>query len=293
MPEFLTETFGAYAPLIPQLVRIIGLIAASWIAFRLIDSALKRVPLVVPLGDHRRTTRIEQRAETLRRVMRSISKIVVFVILGLMVSSELGFSLAPVLASVGVAGIAIGFGAQSLVKDVFSGFFILLEDQFGVGDVVRIGDHAGVVEHMTLRVTVLRNLEGEVHVIPNGYIQVVTVLTKDWARAVVDVTVAYKEDLDRVFQLLQKVGARLAKDWPDRVTEAPAVLGVEKLAADGVTIRMVARTPPMKQWDVVREWRRRIKDEFDKAGVEVPQRSAILLEPEGEKADRKKRVDDR
>jgi small conductance mechanosensitive channel len=110
---------------------------------------------------------------------------------------------------------------------------------------------------------------------------------------VVDVTVAYKEDLDRVFQLLQKVGARLAKDWPDRVTEAPAVLGVEKLAADGVTIRMVARTPPMKQWDVVREWRRRIKDEFDKAGVEVPQRSAILLEPEGEKADRKKRVDDR
>jgi small conductance mechanosensitive channel len=280
MPELLTETFGRYAPLILQLLRIVGLIVTVWLVFRLIDSALKRVPLTVPLGASARTTRIEQRAETLRRVMRSVAKAVLVVLLGLMISSELGFSLAPVLASVGVAGIAIGFGAQSLVKDVFSGFFILLEDQFGVGDVVRIGEHSGVVEHMTLRVTVLRNLEGEVHVVPNGSIQTVTVLTKDWARAVVDVTVAYKEDLDRVFKALQQVGARLAKDWPDRVTEQPTILGIEKLSADGVTIRMIVRTPPTKQWDVVREWRRRIKEEFDRQGIEVPQRTPMLVSSE-------------
>jgi small conductance mechanosensitive channel len=289
MPEFLTETFGPYASLIPRFVRIVGLLAVSWVVFRVIDSALKRLPLVVPLSDQQKTTRIEQRAETLRRVMRSISKIVVFVILGLMISSELGFSLAPVLASVGVAGIAIGFGAQSLVKDVFSGFFILLEDQFGVGDVVRIGEYSGVVEHMTLRVTVLRNLEGEVHVVPNGNIQVVTVLTKDWARAVVDVTVGYKEDLTRIFKLLEDVASRLARDWPDRITERPAILGIERLDADGVIIRMVARTPPMMRWEVIREWRRRIKEAFDKEGIDVPQRIAMLIDQKKEK--RKKEVD--
>jgi small conductance mechanosensitive channel len=289
MPEFLTETFGPYASLIPRLLRIVGLLAVSWVDFRVIDSALKRLPLVVPLSDQQKTTRIEQRAETLRRVMRSISKIVVFVILGLMISSELGFSLAPVLASVGVAGIAIGFGAQSLVKDVFSGFFILLEDQFGVGDVVRIGEYSGVVEHMTLRVTVLRNLEGEVHVVPNGNIQVVTVLTKDWARAVVDVTVGYKEDLTRIFKLLEDVASRLARDWPDRITERPAILGIERLDADGVIIRMVARTPPMMRWEVIREWRRRIKEAFDKEGIDVPQRIAMLIDQKKEK--RKKEVD--
>jgi small conductance mechanosensitive channel len=283
MPELLTETFGVYASLVLQIARIVGLLVAAWIFFRLIDSALKRIPLVVPLGDSIKTARIEQRAETLRGVMRSVSKIVVFVILGLMISSELGFSLAPVLASVGVAGIAIGFGAQSLVKDVFAGFFILLEDQFGVGDVVRIGEHSGVVEHMTLRVTVLRNLEGEVHVIPNGNIQVVTVLTKDWGRAVVDVTVAYKEDLGRVFKLLDQVGLRLAADWSDRVMEKPTLLGIENISPDGVTIRMIVRTPPTKRWDVVREWRRRIKEEFDKHEIEVPQRATVFLETDDRK----------
>jgi small conductance mechanosensitive channel len=251
------------------------MLLAAYVIFRLTDSALKRLHLVVP-GEEGRSTRIEQRAATLRHVMRSAVKIVVIVVLIMTVISELGFSVAGVLASVGVASLAIGFGAQTLVKDIISGFFILLEDQYGVGDVVRIGEDSGVVEHMTLRITVLRNLEGEVHIIPNGSIQSVTVMTKDWARAVVDVTVAYKEDLNRVFQVLENVALRLAKDWPDRVIERPSILGIEKLSADGVAIRSVAKTPPMKQWEVVREWRRRVKEEFDRQGIEFPQRTAWM-----------------
>ena len=203
-------------------------------------------------------------------------------IVALTISSELGFDIGPILASAGIAGLAIGFGAQSLVKDVISGFFILFEDQYGVGDVVKIGDLSGVVERMTLRVTVLRNLEGQVHVIPNGNIHNVTVMTKDWSRAVVDVTVSYKEKIDRVCQILQKVGDQLQREWPDRILERPQVLGIEELGADGVRIRLIAKTPPLKQWDVMREWRKRIKEEFDRQGIEFPSQRTLLVQMAGE-----------
>jgi small conductance mechanosensitive channel len=191
----------------------------------------------------------------------------------LLIGSELGFNILPVLASAGIAGLAIGFGAQSLVKDVISGFFILFEDQYGVGDVVRIGDFTGAVERMSLRATVLRNLEGQVHVVPNGNIQNVTVMTKEWARAVLDVTVRHEEEIGKVFEVLQRVGMRLAQDWPDRVLEKPSILGVEKLDDTGMMVRCVVKTPPFKQADVLREWRRRVKDEFDRAGIVLAQKA--------------------
>jgi small conductance mechanosensitive channel len=159
------------------------------------------------------------------------------------------------------------------VKDVISGFFILLEDQYGVGDVIRVGEHAGTVEQMSLRATVLRNLEGQVHVIPNGGIQTVTVLSKEWARAVVDITIGYKEDMDEVFRTLDRISERLYKEWPDRVLERPSILGIEDMNTDGIKIRVVAKTPPLKQWDVMREWRRRIKEEFGRRGIEFSQRT--------------------
>jgi small conductance mechanosensitive channel len=186
-----------------------------------------------------------------------------------MISAELGFSIGPVLASAGIVGVAVGFGAQSLVKDVISGFFILFEDQFGIGDVVKIGEFTGVVERMTLRATVLRNLEGQVYVVPNGNIPNVIVMTKEWARAVLDVTVPHKEELARVFDALQRIGLRLAQDWPDRVLERPVVLGIEKLDDSGVTIRSIVKTPPFKKDDVIREWRRLIKEDFDRVGIEL------------------------
>jgi len=274
MPEFLREIFGLYAPIAIPLIRIGGIILAVLIILKVLDSGLKRLRLLIP-ADSIGVARVEQRAETLRHIIRSVAKGVLGVILLLTISSELGFDIGPILASAGILGLAAGFGAQSLVKDVISGFFILLEDQFGIGDVIRVGEHSGTVEQMSLRATVLRNLEGQVHVIPNGSIQTVTVLTKEWARAVVDVTVAYKESLDEVFKALGRVGERLYKDWPDRILERPAILGVEDLSTDGVKIRLIAKTSPLKQWDVMRDWRKRIKEEFDRSGMEMPQRGVL------------------
>jgi len=245
----------------------------AFVALRSIDYALKRVTRLIPPGDLLGFARAEKRAQTLRGILRSVVKFALIVFVSLEITTELGVNLNALLATIGVSvtivGVAIGFGAQSLVKDLISGFFILLEDQYGVGDVIKLGEHSGVVEHMTLRATVLRNLEGQVHVIPNGTIQAVTVLTKEWARAVVDITVGYGEDLDKVMRELEQIGDGLHQDWPERVSEKPMILGVEKLATDGVVIRCIVKTPPMKNWEVMREWRRRIKEEFDRKGIEL------------------------
>jgi moderate conductance mechanosensitive channel len=284
MAEFLRNTFGLInAPVIVPLIRIGWIIIAGFVIFKIIDSALKRLHLIIPSSDTIGVARVEQRTETLRHIMRSVAKGVLIMIIALTVSSELGFDIGPILASAGIAGLAVGFGAQSLVKDVISGFFILFEDQFGVGDVVKIGDFSGVVEQMTLRSTVLRNLEGQVYVVPNGNIQHVTVMTKDWARALVDVTVPHKENLTHVFDVLEKISLRLQQDAPDRVLEKPTILGIEKLDDVGVTIRLIVKTPPFKQADVAREWRRRIKEQFDRAGIELAQRATSVTLDMGEK----------
>ena len=278
MPQFLRETFGLiYAPVLIPLVRITWILIIGLVILKVVDSGLNRLRLLIPGSDRFSAARVERRTETLRHIIRSVSKGTLLITLALTISSELGFDIAPILASAGIAGLAVGFGAQSLVKDVIAGFFILFEDQFGVGDVVKIEGLSGVVERMTLRSTMLRNLEGQVHVIPNVNIHTVTVLTKQWARAVVDITVRYDQELAKVFDLLQRLGQRLAQDWPDRVLEQPTILGVEKLDDTGVMIRMIAKTPAFKQFEVMREWRRRIKDEFDRSGISLAQRVMVTL----------------
>ena len=281
MPQLLRDIFGSiYSPIVIHAIRIGGILALGYVILRLIDSALNRLRLIIPSADVLGVERVKQRTETLRAIMRSVSKGLLILVIALTVSSELGFSIAPVLASAGIVGLAVGFGAQSLVKDFISGFFILFEDQFGIGDAVKIGDFSGVVERMTLRATVLRNLEGQVYIVPNGNIHTVTVMTKGWARAVLDVNVPHSEELGKVFDVLQRTGARLAQDWPDRVLEQPAILGVEKLDDSGVTIRSIVKTPPFKQADVLREWRRRIKDDFDRAGIRLAQRTPTVSSAE-------------
>ena len=278
MAQFLREILGPiYAPVVIPAVRIGWILLIAYLILKILDSGLTRLRLLIPSSDVIGVARVEQRTETLRHIIRSVSRTVLILLVLLTISSEFGFNIGPVLASAGIVGLAVGFGAQSLVKDVISGFFILFEDQFGVGDVVKIGDFSGVVERMTLRATVLRNLEGQVYVVPNGNIQHVTVMTKEWARAVLDVTVPHKEELSHVFDVLQKIGTRLAQDWPDRVLEQPSLLGVERLDDSGVTIRSIVKTPPFKQPDVLREWRRRVKEEFDRSGIEFAQKN--VLEP--------------
>src|SRR5262249_36974715 len=278
MPQLVRDIFGS-VPIVylVRAIHIVFTLVLAYIVYKMIDSGLNRLRMIIPSDDLMGHARMKQRTETLRSVVRSVSKALIFLFVILQIGSELGFlaSLAPLLATAGIGGLAVGFGAQSLVKDVISGFFILFEDQFGVGDVVKIGAFSGVVERMTLRATVLRNLEGQVHVVPNGNIQNVTVMTKEWARAVLDLTVPHDEPIGRVLEALHRVGSRLAQDWPDRVLEQPTVLGVEKIDEIGVTIRSIVKTPPFKNADVLREWRMQVKEEFDRAGIRFAQRQAV------------------
>src|SRR5262245_582901 len=278
MPQLLRDIFASIDVrfIIPAL-HIASVAVFGYVIMRLIDSALNRLKRIIPTDDAIAAARVTQRTDTLRGILRSVSKAILIVVVLLLIADQLGYDTKPLLATAGIGGLAVGFGAQSLVKDVISGFFILFEDQFGVGDVVKIGDFTGVVEHMTLRSTVLRNLEGQVHVVPNGNIQHVTVMTKEWARAVIDVTVRHDEQLAKVFDALGRVGKRLAQDWPDRILDSPSVLGVEKLDDTGVTIRSIVKTPPFKQADVLREWRRRVKEEFDRSGIQFAQKAPEVV----------------
>jgi small conductance mechanosensitive channel len=271
MPQVLRDIVVIDARFFVPALHIIFYLAGGYIVLKLIDSGLKRLPMILPHNDVLGGDRLEQRTLTLRYIIRSVSKGALIVIIVLQVIFELfGKDITPLLTGAGIAGLAIGFGAQSLVKDVISGFFILFEDQFGVGDVVKIGEFTGVVERMSLRATVLRNLEGQVYVVPNGNIPNVTVMTKEWARAVLDITVTHDEGLAKVFEALQRVGHRLAQDWPDRVLEQPTTLGVEKIEDRGITVRCVVKTPPFKNADVLREWKRRVIEEFDRSGIQLP-----------------------
>jgi small conductance mechanosensitive channel len=226
----------------------------------------------------------EQRTRTLLSLLRSMGRVVIWVMTLFMVLGALGLQLGPLLAGAGVVGLAVSFGAQSLVKDVISGLFILMENQFGVGDVVRLEGVSGAVERMTLRVVVLRDVHGVVHVVPNGEIKKVSNLTRGWARVVLDVVVAYKEDPDQVMAVMLDEGRRLYDDpqWRPLLLEEVQVPGIESFGEHGVTIRLLAKTLPLKQWDAARELRRRLKLRFDQEGIDVPFPSQTMYWGEGQ-----------
>lgn len=214
--------------------------------------------------------RSRQRVETLSGIARSTIKAVVIALAFLLGLQKVGIDITPLLASAGIFGLAIGFGAQSLIKDILSGFFILLEDQYGVGDSVTIGTYSGVVEGMNLRITRLRSLSGELITIPNGTIGIVSNQSKGWARAVVDVGVALHEDVDHVMEIMRQEAVTLYQEWDHCILEEPSILGINEFAADRVSIRLLAKTSPADQWSVGRELRRRIKIAFDREGIQIP-----------------------
>jgi len=214
-----------------------------------------------------------QRTETLTRVLSSAGVVVIWVMGTFYILGAIGANLAPLLASVGIIGLAVGFGAQNLVRDVVSGFFILLEDQFGVGDIIEINEVAsGKVEILTLRVTGMRALDGTMHFVANGEITHIANRSKDWARAVVDVGVAYKENSEKVRRTLERVSLTTKEDdqLGRAMYAAPEILGIEVLADSEVTWRVVVDTKPGKQWEVGRALRERIKAAFDEDGIEIP-----------------------
>jgi len=213
-----------------------------------------------------------KRAKTLSGIINTTITIAIYVAAGLMIIAEFGVAIGPLVAGAGIAGIAIGFGAQSLVKDMITGFFIILENQIRIDDVVNVAGVAGIVETINLRTTRLRDLEGRVHIVPNGSIDVATNFTRDWSRALVEIGVAYKEDVDHVISILKDVGEQLRNDpgFSDLILEPMTVLGLDSFGDSSVNIRMFFKTVPIKQWDVAREFRKRVKKAFDEHGIEIP-----------------------
>ena len=227
-----------------------------------------------------------QRAATLTHALSTFAIVVIWTIAVLLLLSNLNVNLAPLLASAGVAGVALGFGAQSIVRDTLSGFFILLENQFGVGDIVEAQTTAsavsGKVESLTLRITTLRAFDGTLHVIPNGNIQLVSNKSRGWARAIVDVRVAYGEDLQRVREMLEELFEEFRAEpaMGDWLMEGPSVLGIETLADYGQVIRIVAETRPSKRFDTERVLRERIAARLAERGIQVPMPPPVLRTPE-------------
>jgi len=265
-----------------HLLLVLAVCVVLLYAVKLIGKAVRRA---VDHGDEGKTTEVERRARTLASVLNNSARVAVGAFFLLMTLQEFGVNIQPLIAGSAVAGVALGFGAQALVKDVISGFFLLLENQFGVGDIISVEDkHVGTVERMTLRVTLIRDIEGRAHYLPNGSFQRVVVLSKDYSKALVDVEIGYENDIDRVLALLAEIGAQLHKEQPELVLEATDVRGVESFGKDGCTVRTLTKTVPGKQWEVAREYRKRILRRFRIEGIEspIPQRrihSAASTEP--------------
>ena len=231
------------------------------------------------------TERRRQRAETIGSVLRSATTAVVGAVAFAMVLSELGLDLGPVLASAGIVGVALGFGAQSLVRDVISGVFLILEDQFGVGDVVDLGEASGSVEAVGLRTTRLRSVDGTVWYVRNGEVLRVGNMSQGWSRALLDIPVAWDSDVEAVRALVKSVADEVRHDpaFEDKVLEEPEVWGVEAMSSDGLVIRLVVKTAPLEQWAVQRELRQRLKAAFEQAGVDfaVPRSVVQTVERSG------------
>lgn len=253
--------------------RIIFVVVALYISLRLLQRVLTPAfrTMVAQQMKGEPAGEVEKRVDTLTHVANRSLATVAFIIGLLTVLPELGVNTSALLAGAGLLGLAIGIGAQSLVRDILSGLFILLENQYGKGDVVKAAGVGGLVEDVNLRRTLLRDLDGTVHSVPNGQIVVASNLTRSWARVNTTVNVDYSENVDRVCDVINRVGTELAQDpaWQGDVTGAPRALGIEELSDTRVEIRVLGETQPSRQWDVARELRRRLKLAFEHEGIRL------------------------
>jgi small-conductance mechanosensitive channel len=257
--------------LLVRTARIAVILLVAWIAQRFVGRLVRTLHRALERrADDGQDLR---RAGTLGRSVRYALNVVVVLVAVMLVLDELGISVAPILATAGVAGIAIGFGAQSLIKDYFNGFFILVEDQIREGDVVEIVGKGGLVEEVTLRFVRLRDLEGHVHYIPNGEIKVVTNRTREFATPVVDVGIAYRDDPEQALGAMREVAKAMRADpqWKALIVEDLEVIGVEKLGDSSIVLRVRLKVvPAIQQWNVRREYLKRVKQAFDARGIEIP-----------------------
>jgi small-conductance mechanosensitive channel len=266
-------------------IKIIGILIALIILSQMSKWIVKWLERFIREKDPLQAVEATKRAQTLGKILRHALLTVIAFIAVLTILGEVGIQLGPLLATAGIGAVALGFGAQSLVKDVISGFFIILEDQYRIGDAIDVAGVSGLVESVNLRKTVLRDLEGRVHTIPNGEIKKVTNLSKEWSRAVVDIGISYREDIDHIITLLSEIGKELANEEPYKsaILEPMEILGVEQFKESEIIIRMIVKTVPLKQWEVSRELRRRIKNRFDEKGIQIPFPHRLLFWGDKEK----------
>ena len=260
-------------------IKIIGILIGLVILSQISRWSVGWVERLIPEKDPVQAAEVKKRAQTLGNTLRDALLVIFSFVALLMILGELGIQLGPLLATAGIGALAIGFGAQSLVKDVINGFFIILENQYRIGDAIDVAGVSGMVESVTLRRTVLRDLEGRVHIVPNGEIKIVSNLSKEWARSVLDIGISYRENLDRVIDVLSRIGKEMESDerFKEALLEPFHILGVERFGESQLVVRMAVKTAPLKQWEVSRELRKRIKNRFDEEGIQIPYPHRILF----------------
>lgn len=253
-----------------SVVRVVLIAIAAWVVVAIGNRAIRTMRM--RLQERAPSADRAKRLETLGRVFRYVLAVVVSVVAGMVILNELGISVAPILATAGVAGIAVGFGAQSLIKDYFNGFFLLVDDQLRQGDVVGVAGIGGVVEEVTLRYVRLRDYDGNVHFVPNGQITSVTNRTRDFAFAVMDVGIAYRESVEEAIEVIREVGREMRADasFGPRILEDIEIAGVDQWADSAVVIRCRFKVKPIEQWGVRRRFLQRLKAAFDARGIEIP-----------------------
>lgn len=261
--------------LIAGALRIALILSFAWIVMALVKRLLNRLEkrlLRSSVAEGEPPSESAKRVETIVRLLRQAALLALWATVALVVLKEIGVEIAPIIASAGIVGLAVGFGAQNLVRDIIAGFFFILENQVRVGDVAVVNGTGGLVEKINFRTIVLRDLGGVVHIFPNGTVTTLSNLTNQWSAYVFDVGIAYKEDTDRVIAIMKQVGKELAEDpeFSPLMLEPPEIFGVDKFADSAVMIKGRIRTKPIRQWAVGREYLRRIKYAFDENGVEIP-----------------------
>lgn len=254
-------------------LKILFIIIATYVLNRFLKRFIDKIVRVAVVSNKHQSRDAEhKREDTLISIFTWTCRIVLLFVAALMVLQEFGIPIAPILAGAGIVGLAVGFGGQYLIRDIISGFFIILENQYRLGDVVTIDETGGLVEDISLRMTTLRDLDGTVHHIPHGEIKKVSNLSKDFARVNLNIGIAYNSNLDRVIKIVNSVGDELSEDpyWKELIIKSPQFLRVDDFADSSIVLKILGETQPLKQWEVTGELRKRIKIVFDKEGIEIP-----------------------
>ncbi|HEX5113336.1 MAG TPA: mechanosensitive ion channel family protein [Saprospiraceae bacterium] len=270
--------------LIEDGLRVLIIIVMAFLAIKIMARIIRKAIKVVVRshGEAERSSELK-REQTLERILVGAFVITVLVVALLMILQQLGVKIGPILAGAGIVGLAVGFGGQYLIRDLISGLFIVLENQYRIGDVVTLNSTGGLVEDITLRMTTLRDMDGTVHHVPHGEIKIVANLSKRFARVNINLGISYSEDLDKVIGVINRVGQKMADDdyWGKMITSPPVFLRVEDFGDSAIILKIVGETLPIRQWEVSGELRKRLKQTFDKEGIEIPFPQRVIHQATG------------